>query len=433
VSRETDISQIKKYLNGELDARAMHELEKRALDDPFLMEAMQGYENTGNDQQASVDDLAQRLQQRTTKKEARVIPWKTWLSIAAILLLVSGVGIRLFEGRQAPAEKIVSQPLADNIKVEKKVQDTAKPTTATVQVTPVASGSAMTKTAAPKPKSSGSTIAYAAAPPIQSEKEANAPVLSQPATMTSPAPADEVYKPRKDSVEANEVVVNAERKQKRAAVAAVNTKQPTETLLKSKADGVMVTDNIGQQATHLKTVSGIVIGRGDGQPITGATVKVIGRPFGVVTDAKGKFTLSDVSGDQTLAVNYIGYNGKKVKVSNKDSLNISLDPNNSALAEVIVVKKQDNDAASGDAHPNGGLDDYNKNLDKNAISPDGKTGKVRLSFMVAADGSLSQFKILKSLSDAADKKAIDLVMNGEKWVGGADKKPKEIKVSIRFH
>jgi len=45
VSKQTDISQqIRKYLNGELDARAMHQLEKEAQNDPFLMEALEGYE-----------------------------------------------------------------------------------------------------------------------------------------------------------------------------------------------------------------------------------------------------------------------------------------------------------------------------------------------------------------------------------------------------
>ena len=37
-----DIMQIKKYLAGQLDARAMHQLERRALDDPFLADALEG-------------------------------------------------------------------------------------------------------------------------------------------------------------------------------------------------------------------------------------------------------------------------------------------------------------------------------------------------------------------------------------------------------
>ena len=50
MSREKDILQIRKYLNGELDAAAMHELERRALDDPFLADAIEGFEHAGGGQ-----------------------------------------------------------------------------------------------------------------------------------------------------------------------------------------------------------------------------------------------------------------------------------------------------------------------------------------------------------------------------------------------
>ena len=230
---------------------------------------------------------------------------------------------------------------------------------------------------------------------------------------------------------------NLEAVKKTEAAAKPKQFAPTETLLQSKAEGVTVSpDHLTDYSSHPKTLNGVVIGRDDGQPITGATVKVIGRPFGVVTDANGKFTLPDVAGNQTLSVNYIGYNAKKVKVSKNDSMSISLDPASSALAEVAVAPpagKNGSEVSSADAHPKNGmpnLDDYLKN---SAVSPDGKTGKVKLSFIVAAGGTLSQFKILKSLSDAADKKAIDLLSSGPEWVGSTDKKPKEVKLTINFH
>jgi hypothetical protein len=234
------------------------------------------------------------------------------------------------------------------------------------------------------------------------------------------------------------MAVNAERqkkqvsefgKMKEVAIAKPKPPAPTETLVQSRAEGVTVTPS------DSKTVTGVVMGS-DGQPITGATVKVVGKPFGVVTDVNGKFALPDVSKNQTLAVNYIGYNSKKVKVDGEDSLNISLQPANSSLNEVVVVrkadKKDDNDVAAEDAHPRDGWHAYDEYLKKNAQSPDGKTGKVKVSFIAAADGSLSQFKITKSLSDAADKKAIDLITNGPAWVGGTDGKVKEMKVSVSF-
>jgi hypothetical protein len=439
VSKEKDILQIRKYLNGELDARAMHELERRALDDPFLMEALQGYEQTAGNQKSNLDELSARLQQRIAKKEARIIPWRM-ISVAASVLIVIGAGVWFLSDHQP----VQMAKMAENIRPEQKT----KPSAGTVKV-----GTAS------KVNESNDEAARAASPTVQANSDnakakradisiaeyKKSTVANQPdAVAAAPAEEPELYRPKKDSIAPNELAVDAARDKKNLdavkkteAVAKAKQFAPTETLLRSKAEGVSVSpDNVIGNSTHPKTLNGVVIGGDDGQPITGATVKVIGRPFGVVTDANGKFTLPDVNDNQTLSVNYIGYNAKKVKVSKSDSMSISLDPANSALAEVVVtqaVEKNGGEAASTDAHPKNGMSNVDDYLKKNAVSPDGKTGKVKLSFVVATDGTLSQFKVLKSLSDAADKKAIDLLSKGPEWVGAADKKPKEVKVTVSFH
>jgi TonB family protein len=430
VNREKDILQIRKYLNGELDGRAMHELEHRALDDPFLADALEGYEQA-SDQQPNLKELNERLHQRIhDKKVKRIIPWKP-LSIAASILIILAAGIWYFSGQQAAQPKLVAQ----NIKPEKKEQpvvSTPSPATATV-ADKNAGDTVQVKQSQPK------QYAAAAKAVNSSRQMANAdiktPAAAEPApTLTAEQQAAEIYKPQKDSVTANEIAVNSINQKKatpvlkEVAVAKAKDASP-ETLVQSRAEGVNVTPS------DSKLVTGVVMGS-DGQPITGATVKVIGRPFGVVTDVHGKFALTDVSKNQILAVNYIGYQGKKVKVGTEDSLNISLEPQNSSLNEVVVTgysaKKDDNGGTVADAHPGDGWHAYNEYLKKNAQSPDGKTGKVKVSFTVDANGSLSQFKVTKSLSDAADKKAIDLITNGPAWVAGNDGKPKEVKVSVSF-
>ena len=59
--RETDILLISKYLNGELNTKAMHRLERRAQDDPFLMDALEGYDRAADDQKAQLDELGSML------------------------------------------------------------------------------------------------------------------------------------------------------------------------------------------------------------------------------------------------------------------------------------------------------------------------------------------------------------------------------------
>lgn len=435
MDREKDILQIGKYLKGELDARAMHQLEKRALDDPFLADAIEGFEQAKADQKGNLDELSERLHKRIAQKERRIIPWGP-LSIAASIIIIIGAGIWFLSGRQS--EK--TQRLAQDITVEKKKLDTIAASAPITAVTPKKSDTPI-KPMQPAVKSSTreNRVANTQKAVV---KEADKEVVMAEPPANSDEKAVELYKPKKDSVATNELIVTAMGQKKvtnpnsdqYVAKAKQQPATAAETLLKSRADGVSVTPAGGTG----RTITGMVIGSDDRQPIVGATVKVMGRPFGVVTNAQGKFSLQDVDGDQTLSVNYIGYSQKRVKVSNKDSLSISLEPAGGSLGEVVVTNygvKKNSDGESADvvdAHPKDGWHSYNQYLKQNATSPDGKTGKVKVSFTVAADGSLSQFKVTKSLSDTADKKAIDLITNGPVWTGGSDGKAKEVSVSISF-
>jgi TonB family protein len=436
VDREKDILQISKYLKGELDARAMHQLEKRALDDPFLADAIEGFGQVEADPKANLDDLSDRLHKRIAQKERRIIPWGP-LSIAASILIIIGAGIWFLSGRQ-PEKAIL---IAQDIKVEKKRQDTI---TASVPIASVITekNTDQIKPVGPVAKLSTRKNAMDNTEQVVVKEADKEDVAAEPVAGSKPDNSYGYYAPKKDSVATNELIVSnmAKNKKENASLAevAIKPRPPapaTETLLKSRADGVSATPADGTG----RTITGIVIGSDDRQPIVGATVKVLGRPFGVVTNVQGKFTLQDVGGDQTLSVNYIGYSQKRVNVSNKDSLNISLEPAGGSLSEVVVAgystaKKSDDGEVADiiDAHPRDGWHSYNQYLKKNATLPDGKTGKVKVSFMVAANGSLSQFKVTKSVSDAADKKAIDLITNGPVWSGSSDGRAKEVSVSISF-
>ena len=87
-----DISQIEKYLAGKLDARAMHDLERRALDDPFLADAIEGYQQAKGKQRKNLAELSARLQNRRDRKVLVMTP-RMQLSIAASILVIIGVGL----------------------------------------------------------------------------------------------------------------------------------------------------------------------------------------------------------------------------------------------------------------------------------------------------------------------------------------------------
>lgn len=91
--------------------------------------------------------------------------------------------------------------------------------------------------------------------------------------------------------------------------------------------------NVVQQA---KTVKGTVVDN-MGEPVIGASVKVVGTTNGAVTDLDGNFTLTNVPKNATVEISYIGYTTQKVSVAGKSDLKVTLQEDNKALDEVVVV------------------------------------------------------------------------------------------------
>ena len=86
---------IEKYHKGLLSAKQMHDLEKAALDDPFLADALEGYAVTGVDTTNDIAALKKRLAEKT--EGAKVIPLSAdrrkafpWLRVAAAVVIIAG-------------------------------------------------------------------------------------------------------------------------------------------------------------------------------------------------------------------------------------------------------------------------------------------------------------------------------------------------------
>lgn len=75
-----------------------------------------------------------------------------------------------------------------------------------------------------------------------------------------------------------------------------------------------------------ETVKGKVVDS-NGEPIIGASIKVDGTTNGTVTDIDGNFTLTNVNGNGTIEISYIGFNTKKVAFKPGQTLNVQLSNN----------------------------------------------------------------------------------------------------------
>ena len=76
------------------------------------------------------------------------------------------------------------------------------------------------------------------------------------------------------------------------------------------------------------------------QPLVGATVKVRGTNRAVVTDATGAFSIRVTKGE-TLEVTHVGYNASAVKISDANSVSVSLKASEGTLGEVVVTTAMD--------------------------------------------------------------------------------------------
>jgi hypothetical protein len=444
--KETDILLIRKYLNGELDARAMHQLERRAQDDPFLMDAIEGYEKVKNDQQLQLNQLSASLQQRITHKESRIIPWRMIAIAASVLVFFTIGGLWIYNSRQ---------PDVPNVALAVKPQ---------VKQSPPATSLAKQSPPAPEPAVQDNKIA-SLTPPLPKKYAGIArPVIKADKAVTNSSPqadklanantgVEEPVNEDSDSTSLSEMVVMDMTKKSKEAAQSKRTDtlkesrifhQPNiNTALAGKVAGVRVSPAEGKpmpgyfDSSLKRRIEGRIIDKMDGMPLPGVSVKVAGTNTGTLTDANGLFKLSVDSNKARLSIGFIGYQSLNVNVNKRDSLKtIAMVPSNNSLNEVVVVgygiKKTDDEFVVTNAHPKDGWSSFRKYLKENAKSPDGKTGIIKLSFMVDRYGSVSEITIIKGLSPATNQKAIDLVSDGPDWAGNSGGQTGQVTVRIKF-
>ena len=86
-----------------------------------------------------------------------------------------------------------------------------------------------------------------------------------------------------------------------------------------------------------RTVTGTVTSKDDGLPLPGVTVTVKGTNIGSQTTADGKYSVSVSSNNIVLVFTYIGFNLQQIPVGDRSLVNVTLEPNNSVLNEVVVT------------------------------------------------------------------------------------------------
>lgn len=86
-----------------------------------------------------------------------------------------------------------------------------------------------------------------------------------------------------------------------------------------------------------RTVTGKVTQASDGEPVTGASVTVVGQKGGAVTDIDGKYSISVPGTDSKLQFSYVGMKTQTVSTKGRNVVDVVLEENSEVLAEVVVT------------------------------------------------------------------------------------------------
>ena len=154
------MTDVHRYLRGELSAREMHVLEKAALDDPFLADALEGLaireaspRHLADDDPTPISaldqdlsDLGSRLEKRVTEKRSRLLILPR-IGIAAAVILLVGLGlIALYTSTSKQKANTVSaartQPPAADVATAPTTKPAAIPPENSLASTPPATAAA---------------------------------------------------------------------------------------------------------------------------------------------------------------------------------------------------------------------------------------------------------------------------------------------------
>ena len=290
---------IEQYFLGKLSPVAMHAMEKAALDDPFLSDAMDGYEAMKNTSWKKELAKARESVSGIKKEEkiAPVIPIFPWKKVVAALLIISaGAGLTYRLTKNASAKK-ETQEIASTNKVtaaDNINKDTASTTAVAALLQP--------RITIIETKTDNKTL-IAAVKPVQENNIRS--------TLAEPSAKDKEQLSRKNMLANNVSVADS------ASHASATTLQEGDVAAYKlqEAQKVIPQKNAAkgyakESLLNRKFIAEVLAP--DNTPLPYANVQVKQDNFGTYADVKGKFRLVGEDSLLTVEVSAAGYTPKIV-------------------------------------------------------------------------------------------------------------------------
>jgi TonB family protein len=424
---------IEKYYRGLLSPGEMNELEKAALDDPFLADALEGYQATAENISSDLSELEKKLDERVSdKKVISIAPSGTsfkWWKVAAAVVILGGLGYFIFQvstGNKNKEVAITTEEKKLNEPVSRIKADSNR--SITVESTSVARTDKLVETTTkPNPEKKKT-----ATPDLETEADKN----DVAGEITKPSQPNSTYKMPSDSLTFDRSSgVKAPAAMKERSVAA-DDKQ-NEGYISSKKD----------DASSNRQKANYFTGRikdANNNPLPFANITNTRDNVGTYADAQGRFTLVSPDSVLNVQVRSVGFENSMVQLKNSVTGNdVVLQEDKTTPDKVLSVQKPDTSRSRmanmkfEELEPADGWGNYNTYLANNINVPgdlkrkEDVNGQVQLSFEVNQQGAPINIRVEKSLCTKCDEEAIRVVKQGPKWKK-KHKKAKRITISVPF-
>ena len=414
------------YIRGLRKGKEAHRLEKESMQDPFLADAMDGYNQVEGNHEQRIEKLRMQVSAHSAKKKnTYAITW----SIAACLIIGFGISSYfLFLKKSMTDEVFIAEE-----SVSTKLAEPAAPLTPAIPATPTVPATPQKEIALATTKVKTDSTPVSEITARQANKKdmiAKIQATSQPQQGVPVATVPVMEEVSEETAALQEVVATMDtfesESDKKMKLAKVATILPQNNMIKGRV-------------TNEK-----------GEPLIGASVTYKGTNIGTITNMNGEFSLVKKDDKKRLTAQFIGYDPVEIRVDTSRTMLIAMNENKQALNEVVVVgygakknKKsvtagtvvKGNEQANKDITPQPviGKRKFQKYLKENLVRPTDEKcaqvkGKVVLTFLVNKEGRPFSIKVKESLCESSDKEAIRLIQEGPDWIYGT----KLAEVTVHF-
>jgi hypothetical protein len=321
------LADINDYLQGRLSPAEMHAMEKAALQDPFLADALEGLH--GVDAGVAERDLAAihaRLAQvNTPAKLVYTTTSNSWMKIAAAIILFVGAGvIGWYVLKQDTGKKEIAQ---QNVLVTRPADSLVK--------------QPEVKQAAPEKEKPGEALTDKK---IDSRKQERIEAAEAKALAEIVAATRQRNAIRQADITAMESIRKPDSQQQFTPPAPPPPAEPEHAMLQGKVSGlttqgssINTRDLMAPKSirpSQWQQFSGTILDS-NANPIANASIVADQKAF--VSDEKGRFVFSAPDTLQRIQVAAVGFKSTQTELKPKQPTNIVLKTDNSELNDVIVT------------------------------------------------------------------------------------------------